>query len=71
MIKRAFWFCLSALALYFLGKSPITWLLTDYLHIHYILSGAISGIIVTVVSWLLVEFGIYKPKDNKEKVAVL
>lgn len=64
VLKRGFWFSLSSLAIYFLIKSPITFLFTDILHIHYILSGAISGIVVTVLSFLPVEFGIYKGKKK-------
>jgi hypothetical protein len=65
VLKRGFWFSLTSLAIYFLIKSPITWLLTDILHVHYILSGAVSGIVVTVLTFLPVEFGIYKNKKKK------
>lgn len=70
VLKRGFHYSVIALAVYFLVKSPITWLLTDILGVHYILSGAISGIVVTILTFIPTEFWIFKNK-GKKKVAVL
>jgi Flp pilus assembly protein TadB len=65
VIKRGFKFSLTALIIYFCLKTPIMWFLTDILHIHYILSGAISGIIVTVLMFIPSEFWVFKQKVGK------
>jgi len=68
VIKRGFQYSLTALLVYFVLKSPMTWFLTDILHIHYILSGAISGIIVTILTFIPSEFWIFKDKTKKVPV---
>jgi putative flippase GtrA len=74
VLKRGFNYSLTALVIYFLIKSPITVLLTDYFHIWYIFSGAISGIVVTILTFIPTEFWVFKDKNkekNKRKTAVL
>ena len=66
VLKRGFNYSLTALVIYFLIKSPITVLLTDYFHIWYVFSGAISGIVVTILTFIPTEFWVFKDK-NKEK----
>jgi hypothetical protein len=68
VVKRGFWFCLVATFFYFGVKAPIMYLFTSIMGINYIVGGFLAGVIVTVGSFLLTEFGIYKPK---KKVAVL
>jgi len=52
-------FCFSALILYIL-KAPIQVLLTDFIHIHYLISGAVAGAVITLAQFLPVEHWIWK-----------
>ena len=45
-------FCFIALIVYFCVKAPIMWVFTDLLHLHYVISGAISGAVVSIAQFL-------------------
>jgi hypothetical protein len=67
-IIHGFWYCLTALLLYFGAKAPIMVFFTDYLHLWYVFSGALSGIIVTLAGFAVTEFCIYNPNNPFNKL---
>jgi hypothetical protein len=66
LIIRGFKYCAVALAFYFGAKAPIMWLFTSVLGVNYIVSGAIAGILVTLLTFFLAETWIFK--DIKDAV---
>lgn len=56
-------FALSAFLIYFICKTPMIWLLTEYGHLHYVLSGAIAGSVVSLLNFVPAEFWIWRKKS--------
>lgn len=64
-LKRLAKFCFVSLLTYFVLKAPIMLLLTDVLHIHYVLSGAIAGAVLTLANFVPSEWWVWKKKNAK------
>ena len=56
-------FCLAALIIYFAGKVPFMLLMTEVLHVHYVISGAIAGAFITLLQFIPSEFWIWNKKQ--------
>lgn len=63
-VKRLIQSSASATVLYFIIKIPILWILTDLFHIHYLISGAMSGAALTLFQFIPNEFWVWKGKKN-------
>lgn len=64
LFVQGFWFCLVATFFYFGMKAPFMFLFTSILGINYILGGFFAGVIVTVITFFLSKFWIFKPKEQ-------
>lgn len=63
---RLFKFALSALILYFVFKTPIMVVLTEVFRIHYVLSGALAGAVITILQFIPSEWWVWKRASLKE-----
>lgn len=66
-ILRLSLFVFSAFAIYMLFKAPAIFLLTEYIGVHYVWSGFIAGMIITLINFLPSEFLIWRGKDETKR----
>ena len=61
-LKRFLKYLLSSLVVYVVVKAPIMWLLTDFVEVHYLVSGLIAGSVPTLASYIPNEYWVWKKK---------